>query len=59
MMIVSQVNISCIRAQIIYMASNQPILPYREFKWLNQKEIDRFDVNVISENNSYGLNIRS
>ena len=27
-------------------------LPYRGFKWLNQKEIDRFDVNLIEENSS-------
>ena len=24
--------------------------PYSEFKWLNQKEIDKFDVNLIGEN---------
>ena len=28
--------------------------PYRGFKWLNQKEIDRLDVNSISKNNSHG-----
>ena len=27
-------------------------LPYSEFKGLNQKEIDRFDVNSIGENSS-------
>ena len=27
-------------------------LPYRGFKWLNQKEIDRLDVNLIEENSS-------
>ena len=27
-------------------------LPYGEFKWLNQKEIDKFDVNLIVENSS-------
>ena len=27
--------------------------PYRGFKWLNQKEIDRLDVNSISKNNSH------
>ena len=25
-------------------------LPYSEFKWLNKKEIDKFDINSISEN---------
>ena len=29
-------------------------LPYNGFKWLNQKEIDRFDVNSIEENSSIG-----
>ena len=29
-------------------------LPYSKFKWLNQKEIDKFDVNSIGENSSEG-----
>ena len=29
-------------------------LPYSRFKWLNQKEIDTFDVNSIGENNPIG-----
>ena len=29
-------------------------LPYGGFKWLNQTEIDRFDVNLIEENSSIG-----
>ena len=29
-------------------------LPYGGFKWLNQKEIDKFDVNSIEENSSDG-----
>ena len=29
-------------------------LPYGGFKWLRQKEIDRFDVNWISENSLIG-----
>ena len=29
-------------------------LPYSEFKWLNQKEIDRFEVESIVENSSTG-----
>ena len=24
-------------------------LPYSEFKWLSQKEINKFDINLISE----------
>ena len=27
-------------------------LPYSEFKWLNQNEIDKSDVNLISRNSS-------
>ena len=27
-------------------------LPYSEFKWLNKKEIDRFDVDSVGENSS-------
>ena len=34
-------------------AMNQ-CLPYGEFKWLNQKVIDMFDVNLIEENSSNG-----
>ena len=29
-------------------------LPYSKFKWLNQKEIDKFYVNLIIENSSNG-----
>ena len=29
-------------------------LPYGGFKWLNQKEIDKFDVNSTEENSSDG-----
>ena len=29
-----------------------PYLPYTGFKWLNQKDIDRFDVNLIEKNRS-------
>ena len=29
-------------------------LPYCEFKWLNQKEIDKLDINSIGENSSDG-----
>ena len=27
---------------------------HSELKWLNQKESDKFDVNLVSENNFYG-----
>ena len=29
-------------------------LPYSGFKWLNQKETDKFDVNLVGENSSDG-----
>ena len=29
-----------------------PYLSYTGFKWLNQKDIDRFDVNLIEKNRS-------
>ena len=29
-------------------------LPNSEFKWLDYKEIDKFDANAINENNSHG-----
>ena len=32
-------------------------LPYGRFKWLNQKEIDRFHVNSIDENSSVGYTL--
>ena len=32
-------------------------LPYNGFKWLNQKEIDRFDVNLTDENSSIGYTL--
>ena len=35
-------------------------LPYSGFKWLNKKEIDRFNANSFEENSSIGwLYIRS
>ena len=37
-------------------AMGQP-LPYSGFKWLKQKEIDRFDVNSIDENSSIGYTL--
>ena len=53
-MIVSQVNISCVWMQIIYMVGQYRHFPYIEFKWLNQEEIDKYDVNLIAENNLHG-----
>ena len=32
--------------------------PYSGFKWLNQKEIDEFDVNLVSENSSHGYIVK-
>ena len=29
-------------------------LPYGEFKWLSEKEIDEFDLNLVKENSSTG-----
>ena len=33
---------------------NEQCLSYSGFKWLNQKEINKFDVNSIGENSSDG-----
>ena len=35
------------------MATTQ-YLPYGEFKWLSEKEIDEFDLNLVKENSSVG-----
>ena len=39
---------------ITYLDPRSQYLPYSRFKWLNQKEIHRFDVNSIEENSSIG-----
>ena len=46
---------------IIYLDANNlygwamsQYLPYSGFKWLNQKDIDRFDANSIAENSLIG-----
>ena len=46
---------------IIYLNANNlygwamsQYLPYSGFKWLNQKDIDRFDANSIAENSPIG-----
>ena len=46
---------------IIYLDANNlygwamsQYLPYDEFKWLNKKEIDKFDLNSIEENSLNG-----
>ena len=46
---------------IIYLDANNlygwamsQYLPYSGFKWLNQKDIDRFDANSIAENSPIG-----
>ena len=37
---------------ITYLDAMSQYLQYSGFKWLNQKEIDRFDVNSLEENSS-------
>ena len=44
----SQVN------NILYGWAMDQYLPYSKFKWLNKKEIDKFDVKAINKNNSPG-----
>ena len=46
--------ITYLDADSLYRWAMKQYLPYCGFKWLNQKEIDRFDVNPIDENNSIG-----
>ena len=46
--------IAYLGANNLYGYAMSQYLPYSEFKWLNQKEIDRFDVNSIGENSSIG-----
>ena len=46
--------IAYLDANNLYGWAMDQYLPYSRFKWLNQKEIDRFDLNVIEENNSMG-----
>ena len=41
-----------LNANNLYGWAMSQYIPYSEFKWLNQKQIDRFDLNLISENNS-------
>ena len=36
----------------LYRWAMSQYLPYSKFKWLNQKEIDKFYVNLIIENSS-------
>ena len=40
--------------QIIYGWEMSQYLPYNEFKWLNEKEVNRFCLNSIEENTSVG-----
>ena len=42
--------IVCLNANNLYGWAMSQYLPYCGFKWLNQKEIDGFDVNSIEEN---------
>ena len=41
-------------ANNLYIWAMSEYVPYSEFKWLNQKEISRFCLNSIEENNSIG-----
>ena len=41
-------------ANNLYDQTMSQYLPYSKFKWLNQKEIDKFDVNSIGKNNLDG-----
>ena len=44
----------CLDANNLYCWAMTHYLPYGGFKWLNQKEIDEFDTDVISENSWIG-----
>ena len=50
MIAVSQTNIMYLDANNLYGWAMSQYLPYSKLKWLNQKEIDKFDVNLIGEN---------
>ena len=54
MTIVMKVYNLFIQRQTIYVVGERAIFTYGGFKCLNQKEIDKFDVNSISENSSNG-----
>ena len=47
-------HITYLDANNIYRWAMGQYLPYSKFKWLNKKEIDKFDVNLIGENISLG-----
>ena len=44
------VDIMCLDANNLYGWVISQYLPYSKFKWFNQKEIDKFDVNLIGKN---------
>ena len=46
--------ITYLDANNLYACAMSQYLLYGGFKWLNQTEIDRFDVNLIEENSSIG-----
>ena len=46
--------ITYLDANNLYGYAMNQYLPYSEFKWLNQKESDRFDADLIGENSSIG-----
>ena len=47
-------EITYLDANNLYGRAMSQYLPYRGFKWLNQKEISDFSLNSISENSSIG-----
>ena len=46
--------ITYLNAHNLYGQAMSQYLPYGQFKWLNQKEIDKYDVNLVNDNSSYG-----
>ena len=46
--------ITYLDANNLYGWTTSQYFPYSKFKWLNQKEIDKFSVNLIGENSSHG-----
>ena len=50
-MLINQANLLCVYANNSYgWTMSQYLSPYGGFKWLNKKEIDKFDVNSIECN---------
>ena len=47
-------HIMYLDANKLYGCAMDQDLPNSEFKWLNYKEIDKFDASAVNENNSHG-----